>query len=126
MKSIFEFGNKNPEFVNELLEYSKHFRVHGLCYWMDAIVSYSKESYKAYEWFEFQAGKEVFAIEQSYPIEVAVHGAGRSIRDYEFFYDEQVWKNLPTSQEGQLRLWWVYNLAVAASHSDVDLDGCLA
>lgn len=126
MKSIFEFGNKNPEFVNELLEYSKHFRVHGLCFWMDAIVSYSKESYKAYEWFEFQAGKEVFTIDQIYPVEVAVHGGGRPIRDYEFFYDEQVWKNLGRSPEGQLRLWWVYNLAVAASHSDVDLDGCLA
>lgn len=24
MKSIFEFGNKNPEFVNKLLEYKRN------------------------------------------------------------------------------------------------------
>lgn len=125
MKSIFEFGNKNPEFVNNLLEYNSRLRVHGVCFWMDDLVGYGRDFYKAHNWFEFQAGKEAFSLEKNYPIEVAIHGAGRSIRDYEFFYDEQVWKNLARSPEGQLRLWWIYNLAVAASHSDVDLDGCL-
>ena len=126
MQSMFEIQDRNPKFVKMVLKYNEELQPMGTCNWFDWRVL-CKSDNKGFIWLDGFATKEAFKhYNDTFPVEAAVYGVGRSYKDYGFFYDEQVWKNTANSPEGRLRLWWIYNIAVAASKSEIDLDSYLA
>lgn len=111
MQNLFEFGTNNKDLVLHLLNYLKEDQYSGLCDWT---VYGDYEANSGFcEWFHEQ---EPFAsIDSITPVERAILKVNhQQLKGWELYRStpNKIDVSLP---QGQLRRWWCYNLAIAAS-----------
>jgi len=107
MQNLFDFGTNNKDLVLHLLNYLKEDQYSGLCNWTvygdyDLNRDYCEWSYEQEPFNEFDL---------STPVESAAHPQVDGIELYRST-PNKIDVSLP---QGQLRRWWCYNLAIAAS-----------
>ncbi len=111
MQNLFEFGTNNKDLVLYLLDYLKEDQCTGLCDYVD-YMHYPTYNY-FWDWFDEQ---EPFASSDSItPVESAVLKVNpQQLEGLELYRStpNKIDVSLP---QGQLRRWWCYNLAIAAS-----------
>ena len=110
-ENMFKLGSKNLDVVVDLLGYSSYPNKLPMCYGLN--------TYRAVEFLQKQAP---FKDCDTYPVEYAVlqHNNKRNTKgDRDSFYADLYKKHArPNSKRhlcGKLRIWWAYNLAIAAS-----------
>lgn len=130
MQNLFEFGTNNKDLVLYLLNYLKEDQCTGLCDYVD-YMHYPTYNY-FWDWFDeqepFASSDSITPVESGFgewfheqelfnefdlstPVESATHPQVDGIELYRST-PNKIDVSLP---QGQLRRWWCYNLAIAAS-----------
>lgn len=110
-ENMFKLGSKNLRVVDDFLCYSRYPDTLPMCYGLSTS-----------EAVAFLKKQTPFKECVTYPVEYAVlqHKKKRNtFEDRDYLYDELYKKHAcPNSRRhlcGKLRIWWAYNLAIAAS-----------
>lgn len=106
-ENMFKLGDKNKAVVESFIRYTQQENPFGMCTGLGHGGA-----------IHFLKGQKPFKDCITYPVEYAVlrHKKKRSNFDQrDKVYADYTYANSPKHLYGKLRIWWAYNLAIAAS-----------
>lgn len=110
-ENIFKLGDENKTVVESFIRYTQQKNPWGICMTLEHLRE-----------IDFLKGQKPFKDCSDYPVEYAVLRHKKKRSSYyqrEKVYGTYTYANSPKHLYGKLRIWWAYNLAIAASQGKI-------